>query len=228
MNRTDVYAKVTAGILARLAEGVAAWHQPWIGSTRPCNLITRRPYHGVNAFALGLIGKSPYWLTFRQAQMHGWRVEAGARGVPILFVGRREVPGVPEDEGEEPQPARTVPMVRAYHVFNACDVDGIPHDLVTEPQRGVWSPLEAAEQLIAGIQPAPHITHAGDRAFYSPATDAITLPPRDSFTRAEDYYATAFHELAHWTGGPTRLDRATVRDAARFGDASYSLEELVA
>jgi antirestriction protein ArdC len=45
---------------------------------------------------------------------------------------------------------------------------------------------------------APEIRYAGDKAFYSPITDRITLPPRELFAGAEELYATAFHELGHY------------------------------
>ena len=39
------------------------------------------------------------------------------------------------------------------------------------------------------------------------------------------YYATALHELTHWTGHASRLDRQLGR---RFGAAAYAMEELIA
>ncbi len=68
------------------------------------------------------------------------------------------------------------------------------------------------------------ITHApGDRAFYRPATDSIHLPDRGQFPTADNYYATALHELGHWTGHPSRLDRDL---AHPFGSEGYAKEEL--
>lgn len=68
------------------------------------------------------------------------------------------------------------------------------------------------------------ITHApGDRAFYRPATDSIHLPDRGQFPTADNYYATALHELGHWTGHASRLDRDL---AHPFGSEGYAKEEL--
>ncbi|MCB2039310.1 MAG: conjugal transfer protein TraC, partial [Rhodoferax sp.] len=68
------------------------------------------------------------------------------------------------------------------------------------------------------------ITHApGDRAFYRPATDSIHLPDRGQFPSADNYYATALHELGHWTGHASRLDRDL---AHPFGSEGYAKEEL--
>jgi antirestriction protein ArdC len=54
------------------------------------------------------------------------------------------------------------------------------------------------------------------------------MPERESFDSAEAYYSTLFHESVHATGHPLRLNRSTLTDFERFGDASYSREELVA
>ena len=44
----------------------------------------------------------------------------------------------------------------------------------------------------------------------------------------EAFYSTAFHELTHSTGHASRLARKDLLEFHRFGDASYSREELVA
>ena len=74
----------------------------------------------------------------------------------------------------------------------------------------------------------PEIQHAGSKAFYSPITDRITLPPRELFASAEEYYATALHETVHSTGHQKRLAREGICEVAPFGSAVYSKEELCA
>jgi antirestriction protein ArdC len=58
-----------------------------------------------------------------------------------------------------------------------------------------------------------------------PSTDAIQLPYQSSFNSAAHYYATALHELTHWTGAKHRLNRDF---SGRFGNPAYAFEELVA
>jgi len=43
------------------------------------------------------------------------------------------------------------------------------------------------------------ITGGGDRAFYSPTLDFISLPPEHAFRGPPEWAATALHELGHWT-----------------------------
>ena len=75
------------------------------------------------------------------------------------------------------------------------------------------------------------IREGGDRAFYRPSDDAITMPDRwrftgtETITPTEAWYATAFHELVHWSGAQKRLDR---QFGERFGDDAYAVEEMVA
>ncbi|MBV8359926.1 MAG: hypothetical protein JO189_18615, partial [Deltaproteobacteria bacterium] len=89
-------------------------------------------------------------------------------------------------------------------------------------------PIQTCEKILAGMPNPPDIVHAGDMAFYSPATDRVTMPPRALFESAEEYWATLFHECGgHATGHPKRLNRESLTEAAPFGSATYSVEECV-
>ena len=74
----------------------------------------------------------------------------------------------------------------------------------------------------------PTIQHAGDKVFYSPMTDRITMPPRGLFENAEEYWSSLWHETGHATGHEKRLARPTLLELAPFGTPSYSVEEIVA
>ena len=54
------------------------------------------------------------------------------------------------------------------------------------------------------------------------------VQPRSQFRSAQDYYATAFHEAAHSTGHPSRLNRPGITAFDHFGSDRYAREELVA
>jgi antirestriction protein ArdC len=69
------------------------------------------------------------------------------------------------------------------------------------------------------------IRHDEPRAYYRPIGDLINMPRLESFESAHAYYATLFHEIAHWTGAEKRLNRTKGK---RFGDREYAYEELVA
>src|SRR5712691_1227425 len=62
----------------------------------------------------------------------------------------------------------------------------------------------------------------------SPITDRITMPPRGLFANAEEYWSTFWHEAGHASGQRKRLNRDSITEAAPFGSATYSVEEIVA
>lgn len=67
------------------------------------------------------------------------------------------------------------------------------------------------------------IHHKGNKAYYSPMQDEIVLPQKEQFLSEGAYYATALHELGHWTGSESRLNRDL---AHPFGSQEYAKEEL--
>ncbi len=122
--------------------------------------------------------------------------------------------------------SRKVPCARLSWVFNIAQVDGYAAP-ASMPQENQVSPIDQADALL--VATGASITHQGAQAYYRPSTDELVLPPREAFTGSatmtptEAYYATALHELVHWTG--KRLDRDL---AGRFGTEAYAAEELVA
>jgi hypothetical protein len=70
-----------------------------------------------------------------------------------------------------------------------------------------------------------NIREGSGEAYYGPSDDLISLPSFAAFKSAAHFYGTAFHELGHWTGHESRLNRDL---RLRFGDRSYAAEELVA
>ena len=68
-------------------------------------------------------------------------------------------------------------------------------------------------------------TTVGCTPCYLPTPDLVLLPNRSAFENSDFYYATGFHEICHWTGHATRLNRVF---GTRFGDLGYAFEELVA
>jgi len=48
---SKVYGYVTERIVAALEAGTIPWEKPWDGgATVPANLVSKKPYRGVNAF----------------------------------------------------------------------------------------------------------------------------------------------------------------------------------
>jgi antirestriction protein ArdC len=228
-----VYDSITERIIQHLESGVAPWHKPWLTyggqATAPRNLISQKPYRGINAL-LTLVSpySSPFWLTYKQAAGIGGHVNAGEKSTPIVFwkFGKEEQA---EPDGEITT-TKTWAMCRLYHVFNyeQCTIPGLKLDLTPTTPDKTFNPIPICEQVVANLAGKPPINHAGDKAFYTPSRDAVTMPARESFDGAEEYYNTLFHELTHSTGHSSRLDREGVNAMHFFGDSVYSREELIA
>lgn len=231
-SRASLYEEVTATIITQLEEGVFPWVRPWSKAKAslglPRNAVTKRAYSGINILVLwGAVIEGGYpsqdWLTFRQAQAAGGCVRKGERGRTVFYADRF----TPKDEREQVESgeeARSIPFLKRFTVFNAAQCDGLPEGLVTEPAPLPERELHyAAEDLIAASGADFRI--GGAQAFYSPSGDFVMVPPQPAFHHQIDYYRTALHELGHWTGHSSRLDRDQI---GRFGSAPYAREELVA
>jgi antirestriction protein ArdC len=228
----DLYATVTARIIDALEAGTAPWHCPWRrdgADARPANATTGRPYRGINVLLLNLQMMangyaSSRWLTYQQARAVDANVRKGEAGTQIVFFKMHEVDkgGYP-DAANDPE-RRLVPLLRSFTVFNVDQVEGLPERLMPTPlEPGSWEPLEAAEHILADSGAV--LKHGGSKAFYAPDPDFIQMPPTSAFDCAGDYYATALHELTHWTGHPSRCNRPL---GGRHGIEAYAYEELVA
>jgi antirestriction protein ArdC len=220
---SQVYDRITERIVALLEQGTVPWHKPWnIKTGWPRNLVTKKPYRGINVFLLTALSyESPYWLTYRQASELGGTVRKGEKSCLILFWKQKKIED--EETGEE----RKVPLLRLYHVFNVAQCDGMKEapalSETTEPV-AVTKPAE----IVAKMPQKPQIKHGMTQSFYSPKDDCVSLPVRKRFSREEEYYSTLFHELVHSTGHETRLNRGTLTEKAGFGSNPYCKEELIA
>ena len=228
----DLYTTVTNQIIAALEAGTPPWHCPWHGmgiDPRPCNATTGRMYRGINVLLLNLRAMaqgftSARWLTFQQAQSVGARVRKGEHGTQIVFFKMHEVDGAGQPDATGESDRRVVPLLRAFTVFNVQQVDDLPAHLAPAAlEPGSWEPLDAADRVLE--QSGALFRHGGSKAFYAPDADLIQMPPQSAFDNAGDYYATALHELTHWTGHPSRCNRPLGR---RHGMEAYAFEELVA
>ena len=198
----------------------------------PYNAITGQRYHGINTILLQLEGREdPRWLTYRQAQTVGAQVRRGERGVTCqkwLFereITERDAEGQPlqDDFGQARKRIERLqaPRLMLFTVFNAEQVDGLA-PLPDDGRVRAWDPCAQAERLLrASGAVIDHVAAGG--AFYRPGLDRIQLPKPERFGSASHYYATALHELGHWTGHASRLDRDL---AHPFGSEGYAREEL--
>jgi antirestriction protein ArdC len=227
--KRDLYAEVSARIIAELEAGAAPWIKPWsatAGQNVPQNAVTNRPYSGCNVVLLWIAQAAGYrlprYLTFKQALELGGNVRRGERGVTVFFVKRLQVADRDGAEGD----TKIVPMMKAYTVFNVDQCEGLPDRVLTLGDVKVRNKDErdaTIDEFLAcsGVS----IREGFGEAYYRPGEDFVSLPRFEAFKSAAHFYAVAFHELGHATGHKSRLDRDLRH---RFGERAYAAEELVA
>jgi antirestriction protein ArdC len=231
----DVYARVTAHILADLERGVRPWVRPWSAEHAGGRIVrpvraNGAPYRGVNVLLLwGAAWENgfacPLWMTFKQALDRGARVRRGEKGTPVVYADRITKTETDAKTGEAV--TRDIPFLKGYTVFNVEQIEGLPAPCYARPEPATEPEASRDARLERFFRATgARIRHGGDRAFYAPASDHVQMPPFPAFADAASYYATLAHEMTHWTRHPSRLNRDFGR--RRRGDAGYALEELVA
>lgn len=235
--RKPFHEEFSEKIIGLLERELAPWQKPWEPARGMSfhNPVSGTVYKGVNRLNLAISSlengfDDPRWMTMRQANEQGFRIRRGSKSTTIVYYSFTRERDRLDDAGrpilgEDGKPERETvllerPMVRFSRVFNGSQVDGLP-PLELPAKRYEWEPQERAEALLKASGAV--IKHdQADRAFYRPSTDEIHLPPRSSFDAGDKYYATALHELGHWTGHASRLDR----EFGPRGSQAYAREEL--
>lgn len=250
MKTNDIYQAVTDTIIELLED-----HQnynftrPWIlmgqDGDFARNPTTGKYYRGINQLLLSSrLLKRKYlnntWMTFKQISKLGGKVLKGEKSTPIVFYktayldqNKKYVPlakaeGLNQQERES-SGIKQIPILKLYRVFNVTSqTQGLSSEFYeTTPQEPLQDFVkdERAEELIYATGADIEIIES-NRAYYDPHADKIRLPLREQFKgQTEPFYATALHELGHWTGHPSRLNRKV---GTAFGDTDYAKEELVA
>jgi antirestriction protein ArdC len=215
MNR-DLSQQITDRILHLMQTAGANWKQEWVGSGKHINVVTKKPYRGINPVILALLGGgSEIHGTYKQWVDLGAQVRKGEKATHIFFYKPYAVRDRETDEQKQ------IMLAKTYAVFGIHQVDNAP-DIKIEQRPEIERHAEC-DRLIAECGVPIH--YGSDRAFYSPTKDEITLPAPSQFDNREAFYSTAFHEISHATGHPSRLNREM---KGRFGDSKYSFEELIA
>ncbi|SRR5260221_3706798 len=238
--KLDVYQLVTDQIIAKLEQSIV----PWIhylksgprGHQSPKNLVTKKPYRGLNVLLLGMSEfTSPWWLTFHQCNDLGGRVRKNEHGTIILFWKRLDQPEADHDEQEPAEHEHDRPhfVLRYYRVWNSQQCDGLT---IPEPETSTLieddiTPIERAEEIARSYLTRPNAPQFTEvdyarTASYSPVFDVITMAASKFHISAEEYAVAKFHEAIHSTSAPTRLNRKL--ESLNGNHSDYSREELVA
>ena len=240
MAKFDAYQMVTDRICAMLEQGIIPWNRPWaMAKTTAWSGADGHTYSLLNQFLLADPAKkygsfselmadvAGEWVTLKQCNDRGGRVKKGEHGRQIVFYTMREV----DDTDKDGNPTKKkVPFLKVSTVFKISQCDGIETKFHKDADTLYdFKADQTADEIAADYTTREGVTlnlvH-GNRAFYSPATDSVTIPLPEQFKDSAEYYSTLFHELTHSTGHEKRLNRLSKN--ASFGNEDYSAEELVA
>ena len=232
--RKPFHQEFAEQIIDDLKNGTAPWQKPWKAGEfhPPFNPISGTVYSGVNFVSLAREGMDdPRFVTFNQAKNEDWRIKKGSKSRPVVFWQFTKEENVLDDNGkpvldDDGKPKKEEfrlerPILRFASVFHATQVEGMPE---WKGRDVSWNPHERSEAILKGS--GASITHdQRDRAFFSYTWDQIKLPPKDKFEDQNKYYATALHELGHWTGHEKRWN-GNERTFGPKGTQEYAREEL--
>ena len=223
MKSSDIAKMITDKVIAGLKDNPEKWIKSW-QVDRPSNFATKRNYTGGNWLWLNMwtedkdVGHSNMWMTYNQAKkLTGLDkpIKKGMKSVPVFFFK----PFKAEDKvtGED----KNFRMMRVYRVFNHDAIEGLPPLDKEEPTN---FRKDNVEKIVK--ETGADYKEGFDSACYIPSLDVIHMPAFGKFRTSEDYYATLLHELTHWTGADSRLNRKL--NKGKFGNEAYAFEELVA
>ncbi len=228
----DIFRHVTDSILAQMERGVAPWRRPWskdstVNGAMPLN-HKKIPYRGINTLILwsqsSAMGyASNVWMTFNQAKKYGGSVKKGEKGTGIVFWS---VSKKVDSNNEE----KTWGFLKTYWVFNVDQIENLPSGKfdTVKPLPVTAEEVKTRDKNCENFAKKIGIDYSenkGNRAYYMPSVDKVTMPLFAKFESPESYYSVLWHEFSHATGHEKRLDRKL---SGSFGSADYAFEELVA
>lgn len=245
MSQDDIRNNVTNAISEMVQSGKFPWRKPWVNDPNAgpsTNIDSKKKYQRINTLLLAISEmrfgfKSKWWGTMKQWNKMGGKVQKrpdhvpeGQWGTSIIFYKMLNVPAVDKDKNpildeNGKQKINTIPLMRLYTVFNIDQVEdregkSLAQYRVNENEQHDDENYDLAQSIIDNTGAV--VMHGGNKAFYQPVTDTITLPTVQQFESLNRYYETAFHELAHWAEHPTRLN------AEEDKKRNYAFNELVA
>ena len=217
--------EIATQIIELLETSTAPWIKPWSASElcmmSPYNPTTNKNYTGINfinLFSKTMITGDARWLTYKQASSVGGQVKKGSKATTVQYWKFEETKIV---NGEKVTVELKQPRVFYAKVFNGSQIDNLPAIDEVKEEASTFKENSTLEEIL--IKSNAKINHGGDKAFYMPSNDFINLPTKESFISESEYYSTALHELSHWTGHKSRLNRDMTGNK---NSLSYALEEL--
>ncbi len=163
-----------------LSEGQIPWLKGWEsnGTGRIRNGSTEKAYRGMNALILAYVSQvkgysDPRWYTYKQAKDKGYQVRKGEKSAPIsfptLYLDGKSLTFDQYDALTKEEKDKVIRGRRAYSVFNAAQIDGVP-----ELEKGVVHDIHGSD-LVEDIRKGMGVglEYMGDQPCYHPLLDKV-------------------------------------------------------
>jgi len=235
-----LFEQVSERLINELKAGTSQFQKPikengMSAFVKPVNATTGAGYTAMNAINLAMRRyDDPRWLSFEAARYAKTPVKENEKGTLISFPKTKEIQAMRKPDGSKilDEDGKTQTKTIEYDkrqagnalLFNAAQLQNVQplNEYLEKQQAGEQlSPNEKAEKLLADSKAV--IVHGGQEAFYDKAKDEIHLPEMNQFENETQYYQAAIHQLAHWSGHESRLNRPM---EGKFGSMDYAREEL--
>ena len=182
----------------------------------PYNPKTKSQYAGSSRIILILKSiangwTDPRFLTFNNAKDLGGFVRKGEHGTNLIRYQPKTVlvkdddgnVVIDEETGKPKQQEIFMPL--PYTVFNVSQIEGLKLEPLVKQEE--FNSIDRVDNLIK--QTGANIVYDPlcVTPCYRPVSDDIRLPPKDTFLNQDAFYSTLLHELSHWTGHESRLNR---------------------
>ena len=248
----DLYQGITNRILAALEQGRIPWARPFPSYGKAAvhgNPVTGSTYTGINTLLCWLSAevngfRSSRWVTlrwlFEEGKKKGMALrrlpdapegKTGQRTTTVVYYGSI-AEKVETEAGEEDVLERR--FLKSYRVFNLDQIEGVPDDWIDDIENipDVDRRRDEVDEFIDAT--GARVLYRGLTARYRLGPDEIWVPKWVHFLKGQggniepalaQFNGARFHELVHWTGEASRLNRL---DGVLGNRAAYAREELVA
>ena len=227
-------------LVAEIKEGNSLFQKPVKENGKPAfvtpiNPVTGKGYSAMNALIMGMKRyDDPRWLSAEAARYAGNWVKKDEKGTLIEFPKTKDIQAIRTAEGARIKDEAGVTQTKTVtfdkpqqakpFLFNGEQLKDMPpleEFLAKQNEAQTLSPTERAAKLIEDSKAV--IIHGGQEAYYDKQRDAIFMPEPEHFENETKYLQAAIHQLAHWSGHESRLNRPM---EGKFGSLDYAREEM--
>ena len=193
------------------------------------------PYNGINQlFLLAQTIHTDFqfnrWMTMKQANKLGGKIMKGSQSTEVVFkdfywIDKNQKTFTKTQASKlklDTDSMNKRYYLKLYRVFNIQQIENLPQEFYIQ-DRKIFAPSEVDEFV---KNSGANISTKGiNKAAYFPELDKIIMPTHSQFINKEHYFRVLLHELSHWTGHSSRLNRNM---SVEQDSKQYAFEELIA